>query len=47
MANVEIPYHVDAALERGLEGQGIARQDALSLMVEAPLASLIHTRTVI
>ena len=40
MANVAIPYHVDAALERGLEGRGIARKDALSLMEEAPLAAL-------
>ena len=42
MANVAIPYHVDAALERGLEGCGIARKDALSLMEEAPLAALVQ-----
>ena len=42
MSNVAIPYHVDAALERGLEGRGIARQDALSLMEEAPLAALLQ-----
>src|ERR1700723_658842 len=40
MANVAIPHHVDAALDRGLEGRGIARQDALSLMEEAPLPAL-------
>ena len=40
MPDVAIPYHVDAALERGLEGRGIAREDALSLMEEAPLADL-------
>src|SRR5215469_5761250 len=43
MPNVAVPYHVDAALDRGHEGRGIARQDALSLMEEAPLASLIQT----
>ena len=42
MAIVAIPYHVDAALERGLEGRGIPRQDALSLMEEAPLAALVQ-----
>src|SRR5580693_4381921 len=43
MANVAIPYHVDAALERGLEGCGIARNHALSLMEEAPLETLLQT----
>ena len=43
MPNVAIPYHIDAALERGLEGQGIARQDALSLMEEGPLETLLQT----
>jgi len=43
MSEVAIPYRVDAALERGLEGNGLSREDALSLMAEAPLASLLHT----
>jgi 7,8-didemethyl-8-hydroxy-5-deazariboflavin synthase CofG subunit len=33
-------YHVDAALERGIEGRGVSREDALSLINEAPLAPL-------
>lgn len=41
MPNVAVPYHVDAALDRGLEGRGISRQHALSLMEEAPLAILL------
>jgi FO synthase len=43
MPNVAIPYHVDAALERGLEGRGVSREDALSLMEEAPLGALLQT----
>ena len=43
MPNVAIPYHVDAALERGFEGRGVSREDALSLMDEAPLAALLQT----
>jgi len=43
MSDVAIPYRVDAALERGLEGQGLLREDALALMEEAPLASLTQT----
>src|SRR5579864_5761211 len=42
MPNVAIPYHVDAALENGLEGRGISPKDALSLMEEAPLAALVQ-----
>src|SRR5271157_3417877 len=42
MPNVVIPSHVDAALERGLEGRGVSREDGLSLMNEAPLAALLH-----
>jgi FO synthase len=42
MPNLEIAYRVDAALERGLEGRGISREDALSLMDEAALASLVR-----
>lgn len=47
MPNVAIPYHVDAALERGLEGRGISRVDALSLMEEAQLAPLLRTAAAI
>ena len=43
MSNLAIPYHVDAALENGLEGQGISRRDALSLMDEAPLETLLQS----
>src|SRR5579871_901153 len=42
MPNVAIPYHIDSALERGLEGRGIAREDALSLMEQAPLETLLQ-----
>src|ERR1700676_3483617 len=43
MSDVAIPYHVDVALESGLEGRGIGRKDALSLMEEAPLETLLQT----
>ena len=43
MPNVADPYQVDAALDRGLEGRGVERQDALSLMEEAPLETLLQT----
>jgi 7,8-didemethyl-8-hydroxy-5-deazariboflavin synthase CofG subunit len=43
MPDVAIPSHVDAALENGLEGRGISREHALSLMDEAaPLSPLLH-----
>ncbi len=42
MPNVAIPNRVDTALERGLEGRGVSREDALSLMDEAPLAALLR-----
>jgi FO synthase len=38
-----IPYHVDAALERGMEGRGVSREDALSLIEEGPFAALLET----
>ena len=41
MPEMAIPYRVDAALERGIEGRGVSREDALSLMDEAPLAALL------
>ncbi len=43
MADLAIHYHVDAALEVGLDGQGVSREEALSLMNEAPLGALIET----
>src|SRR6476660_8405245 len=43
MPNVVNPYHLDSALERALEGRGIARQYALSLMGESPLETLLQT----
>jgi FO synthase len=41
MPDLATSYHVDAALESGLEGRGISREDALSLMNDAPLATLL------
>ena len=35
------PFHVDAALQVGLEGCGVTREDALSLMNETPLPALL------
>ncbi|HVB99942.1 MAG TPA: 7,8-didemethyl-8-hydroxy-5-deazariboflavin synthase CofG [Candidatus Dormibacteraeota bacterium] len=40
MPDVAIPDRVDAALERGLAGRGVSREDALALMEEASLAVL-------
>ncbi len=41
MPGLAAPYHVDAALQVGLEGCGVTREDALSLMNEAPLTALL------
>jgi FO synthase len=41
MAGLAAPYHVDAALQVGLEGCGVTRDDALSLINEAPLPALL------
>ena len=41
MPGLAAPYHVDAALQVGLEGCGVTREDALSLMNEAPLPALL------
>ena len=41
MPGLATPYHVDAALQVGLEGCGITRDDALSLINEAPLPALL------
>ena len=43
MPDSAIPYRVDAALEAGLEGRGVSREDALSLTEEAPLAALLQS----
>jgi FO synthase len=43
MPDLAIPYRVDAALEAGLDGRGVSREDALSLMDEAPLAALLQS----
>ena len=42
MPHLTTPYHVDAALDKGAEGLGVSREDALSLMNDAPLAALLH-----
>src|SRR5580704_19370712 len=42
MPEMAIPCRADAALERGLEGRGVSREDALSLMEEAPLGALLQ-----
>jgi FO synthase len=41
MLHVELSYRADAALERGSEGFGVSREDALALMEEAPLSVLL------
>jgi 7,8-didemethyl-8-hydroxy-5-deazariboflavin synthase CofG subunit len=41
MPGLAAPYHVDAALQVGLEGCGVTRDDALSLISEAPLPALL------
>ncbi len=43
MPETATPYRVDAALERGIEGRGLSREDALALMEEAPLLALLET----
>src|ERR1700675_4380517 len=43
MPEMAIPYRVDTALERGIEGRGLSREDALSLMTEGPLGPLLET----
>jgi FO synthase len=42
MPEVANPYHADAALARGIEGCGVSRDEALSLMQEAPLGALLQ-----
>jgi FO synthase len=41
MPGLAAAYHVDAALQVGLEGCGVTRDDALSLMNETPLPALL------
>jgi FO synthase len=36
-----IPYHVDNALERAIQGHGLSREEALFLMEEGPLQTLL------
>ena len=43
MPEIAIPYRVETALERGIEGCGLAREDALSLMEEGTLEPLLAT----
>jgi FO synthase len=43
MPDLAIPCRVDAALERGIEGRGVSRQDALSLIAGSPFAGLLET----
>jgi FO synthase len=38
-----IPYHLDDALERAIEGHSLSRGEALSLMREGPLETLLDT----
>jgi FO synthase len=37
------PYRVETALERGIEGRGLEREDALRLLEEGPLEPLLAT----
>jgi FO synthase len=37
-----ISYHVDHALERGMEGRGLSREEALSLMQAGPFQTLLE-----
>jgi FO synthase len=37
------PYRVETALERGIEGRGLEREDALRLLEEGPLEALLAT----
>ena len=41
------PYHADAALQVGLEGCGVTREDALSLINETPLHALLDAATAV
>ena len=41
MPEIVIPYRVETALERGMGGRGVSREDALSLIAEGPLQALL------
>jgi FO synthase len=43
MAEIAIPYRVETALERGIEGRGLSREDALRLLEEGPLDAFLAT----
>ena len=43
VSETAIPYRMDVALERGIEGSGLSREDALSLIEEGPLETLLET----
>src|SRR5215467_15247642 len=43
MAEIDVPSGVDTALERGIEGCGLSRADALRLMEEGPIEALLET----
>ena len=47
MPGLAAPYHVDAALQVGLEGCGVTRDDALALISEAPLPALLDAAGVV
>lgn len=42
-----IPYQVDAILEHGLDSRRLSHEDARSLMLEAPLATLLETASAV
>jgi FO synthase len=42
MPELVVSFRLDAALERGLEGRGISREDAFSLIENAPLTALLE-----
>jgi len=44
---IAIPYRVETALERGIEGCGLAREEALSLMEAGPLDPLLATASAV
>jgi FO synthase len=47
MGNPTISERVEPALDRGAEGRGVAREDALALMEDAPLSELLATAGVV
>src|SRR6201993_2133818 len=42
MQELAMPYRLGAAFDRGIEGGGISREEALSLMAEGPLERLLQ-----